>query len=115
VQFVRSSKDLAFRVTAAFALVASMAITYLLVASGSLPAIGGASGLSAGMADLVANLGISAYAAQKAIDIIVTFSDIALILSLLASVFGAGIFTAGLVAVAKRLALRYGKEYAVAW
>ncbi|WP_273887267.1 uberolysin/carnocyclin family circular bacteriocin [Rubrobacter naiadicus] len=71
--------------------------------------------INACMTDLATNLGISYYAAKKAIDIIVTFSNIALILSLLASVVGAGIFTAGIVAIAKRLALRYGERYAAAW
>ncbi|MBX6765271.1 MAG: uberolysin/carnocyclin family circular bacteriocin, partial [Rubrobacteraceae bacterium] len=38
--------------------------------------------INACMTDLATNLGISYYAAKKAIDIIVTFSNIALILSL---------------------------------
>jgi len=36
-------------------------------------------------------------------------------ISLIAAIVGAGVVTAGIVSVAKRLALRYGKQYAIAW
>lgn len=64
---------------------------------------------------LASMLGISSYAAKKCIDIISTVSDIATIISLCAAVIGAGLVTTAIVAVAKKMIVKYGKTYATAW
>jgi circularin A/uberolysin family circular bacteriocin len=93
----------------------ALAIAYILTASGGLPVFHVNGSGAFGLVQLAANLGISTYAAKQIIDIILTLSDIALILSLIAAIVGAGVVTAGIVSLAKRLALRYGKQYAIAW
>lgn len=74
--------------------------------------IGGAvlfSGSAPASPDLAANLGISTYTARRAIDLIFSFWGMA------AAVALTGGWTAGILVVAKQLALRYGRAWAAAW
>lgn len=64
---------------------------------------------SAGSPDLAANLGIATATAKRAIDLIFTFWGFALAVTI------TGGWTAGLLAVAKTLAKRYGRKWATAW
>ncbi len=64
---------------------------------------------------LTSMLGISACAAKKLIDIIDTFTTVAMIISLVSAIIGAGAISAALVAAAKKMIKKYGKKYATMW
>ena len=65
--------------------------------------------LGLGVPDLATQLGISAYAAKQLIDVFGSWYFTILIVAL------TGGWGAGLVAIAKSLAARYGAKYAAAW
>ena len=84
----------------------------VLIAAAMLSLVLGGVAFSAGAApsaDLAANIGISVAAATRAIDLIFSFWGMA------AAVALTGGWTAGLLAIAKQLAVRYGRRYAAAW
>lgn len=60
--------------------------------------------------NLASTLGISSYAAKKAIDIISAAGNVVAIIGLIGAVTGAG-----LVFTAKTMIKKYGKKYAAAW
>ncbi len=64
---------------------------------------------------LASMLGITTAAATKVINIIDTFSTIALIISLIGVIVGAGAVSTALVATAKKMIKKYGKKYAIMW
>lgn len=64
---------------------------------------------------LASMLGISSAAAIKVINIIDTVSSVATILSLIATIVGAGVVSTAIVATAKKMIAKYGKKYAAAW
>ncbi|AVQ37122.1 circular bacteriocin, circularin A/uberolysin family [Staphylococcus kloosii] len=59
-------------------------------------------------------LGVSSYAARRAIDIIAAV-NVAAIVGLIGAVTGAGVIGAGILFTAKRLIKRFGKKYAASW
>ncbi|MEP9853199.1 uberolysin/carnocyclin family circular bacteriocin [Staphylococcus aureus] len=65
--------------------------------------------------ELASTLGVSAYAAKKAIDIIAAAGDVAAIVGLVGAVTGAGAIGAGILFTAKKLIKSYGKKYAASW
>ncbi|HEC2193792.1 TPA: uberolysin/carnocyclin family circular bacteriocin, partial [Staphylococcus delphini] len=65
--------------------------------------------------ELASTLGISAYAAKKAIDIIAAAGDVAAIIGLVGAVTGAGAIGAGILFTAKRMIKAYGKAWAASW
>ena len=65
--------------------------------------------------ELASTLGVSNYAAKKAIDIISTAGNVAAIVGLIGAVTGAGVIGVGILYTAKRLIKRFGKKYATAW
>lgn len=65
--------------------------------------------------NLASTLGISSYAAKKAIDIISAAGNVVAIIGLIGAVTGAGAIGAGLVFTAKTMIKKYGKKYAAAW
>ncbi|MCD8915294.1 uberolysin/carnocyclin family circular bacteriocin [Staphylococcus simulans] len=71
--------------------------------------------LSISIPELASTLGVSSYAAKKAIDIIAAAGDVMAIIGLIGVVTGAGAIGAGLLWTAKRLIVKYGKKYAAAW
>lgn len=64
---------------------------------------------------LASMLGISTVAATKIINIIDTVSSVAMIISLVAVIVGAGAISTALVATAKKMIKKYGKKYATMW
>ncbi|MFD2696119.1 uberolysin/carnocyclin family circular bacteriocin [Sporolactobacillus shoreicorticis] len=64
---------------------------------------------------LASTLGISSYAAKKAIDIISTASSIYAIIGLIAAIVGGGGIGVGILFTAKALIKKFGKKYAAAW
>lgn len=66
-------------------------------------------------AGLASMLGISSAAAMKVINIINAASTVATIASLVGTVVGAGLISAGIVAAAKAMIKKYGASYAAAW
>lgn len=64
---------------------------------------------------LASMLGISTVAATKIINIIDTFSTVAMIISLIGAIVGAGAVSAALVATAKKMIKKYGKKFATMW
>ncbi|MED2697044.1 uberolysin/carnocyclin family circular bacteriocin [Bacillus thuringiensis] len=68
-----------------------------------------------GQAQLSSTLGISGYAAKKAIDIISAAGDLYAIIGLLGVVTGVGAIGYGIVVSAKSLARKYGTAYAASW
>ncbi|MEM8535479.1 MAG: uberolysin/carnocyclin family circular bacteriocin [Chloroflexota bacterium] len=103
------------RYLTALVMLGTLTIMYMFVAIGTLPTFSIDSSMTFGFANLAANLGITTAAATRAIQIIDTASNIALIVSLLAVIFGAGVITTGLVITAKYVIRRFGKKYAIAW
>ncbi|GAE92418.1 hypothetical protein JCM21714_1416 [Gracilibacillus boraciitolerans JCM 21714] len=76
----------------------------------------GDTALLAGNSHLASTLGISAYAAKKAVDIIDAASAVVSIISLIGIVTGgAGAISYAIVATAKYMIRNYGKKYAAAW
>lgn len=65
--------------------------------------------------NLASTLGISSYAAKKAIDIIAAAGDVAAIVGLIAAITGAGAIGTGILWTAKSLIKKYGKGYAASW
>ncbi|WP_305133161.1 uberolysin/carnocyclin family circular bacteriocin [Thomasclavelia cocleata] len=65
--------------------------------------------------ELASTLGVSSYAAKKAIDIIAAAGDVAAIVGLVGAVTGAGAIGAGILFTAKKLIKSYGKKYAASW
>lgn len=68
-----------------------------------------------GGVSLAGMIGVSTSVATKIINIIDTASNIALIISLIAVIVGAGVVTTGLVAAAKKNIAKFGKKYAITW
>ncbi|AZR80800.1 uberolysin/carnocyclin family circular bacteriocin [Bacillus cereus] len=68
-----------------------------------------------GQAEFSSTLGISGYAAKKAVDIISAAGDLYAIIGLLGVVTGVGAIGYGIVVTAKTLAKKYGKAYAASW
>lgn len=64
---------------------------------------------------LASMLGISSVAAGKVITIIDSVSTVALIISLVATIIGAGAISTAIVATAKKMISKYGKKYATMW
>lgn len=65
--------------------------------------------------NLVATLGISAYASKKIIDIISTAGTIWSVVGIVATIAGSGGIGVGVLATAKFLVKKYGKKYAARW
>ncbi|HDH4185525.1 TPA: uberolysin/carnocyclin family circular bacteriocin [Staphylococcus aureus] len=65
--------------------------------------------------ELTSTLGVSTFAAKRAIDIIAAAGNVAAIVGLVGAVTGAGIIGAGILFTAKKLIKHYGKGYAAAW
>ena len=64
---------------------------------------------------LASMLGVSTLVASKIIDVIDTVSTIAMIISLIGAIVGAGAVSAALVATAKKMIKKYGKKFATMW
>ncbi|WP_010632937.1 uberolysin/carnocyclin family circular bacteriocin [Sporolactobacillus vineae] len=64
---------------------------------------------------LASTLGISTYAAKKAIDLISAASSIYAIIGLIAAIAGGGGIGIGILFTAKALIKKFGKKYAAAW
>jgi circularin A/uberolysin family circular bacteriocin len=64
---------------------------------------------------LATNLGVSKAVADKVMNVIDTYGDVALIISLIGLIVGVGGITAVAVATARKLAAKYGRASAVAW
>jgi circularin A/uberolysin family circular bacteriocin len=61
--------------------------------------------------ELASTLGVSSYAARRAIDIIATAGNVAAIVGLVGAVTGAGAIGAGILFTVKRLVRTFGKIY----
>jgi circularin A/uberolysin family circular bacteriocin len=65
--------------------------------------------------NLATMLGITTKAASKIINVIDAVSTVAMIISLVTAIVGAGVVTEVIVATAKKMVKKYGKKYAAAW
>lgn len=64
---------------------------------------------------LASMLGVSTVVATRIINIIDTASTVAMIISLISVIVGAGVVSTALVATAKKMISKYGKKFAAMW
>ncbi|PZN00949.1 MAG: circularin A/uberolysin family circular bacteriocin [Bacillota bacterium] len=72
-------------------------------------------GLGGATLRLAGMLSLDLYTARRIVDLLLTGLDIFTIISIIATITGAGAVGVGVLATAKWLAKKYGAQYAAAW